>query len=433
MRLPWFVLLTTLSLAPGPSWAQPEGRAWDEFQDRQSALSALGDIPPSQAKVLSDSIFTDGFEPESRDEDPCQADTDADRLADCLENGSGVYRGASDPGTDPLRRDTDADGINDGDEVMVTLTGLDLQAFGVNPLRRDLLVEYDWIEDQEVCDFPHSHKPTEAVMERLRVLYASAPITNPDGSRGINFIQDAGQGGVFTGGNQVHGYPHRMPGFFDATYEALRVDNQDERRRGFFRYMLFTHSYNNGSNSSGYGEVVGDDTMVTLQCYTSENNTVRTIAHEMGHNLGLHHGGFEACNQKPNYNSLMNYRYQFAGLDTQCHGSGDGQTDGYSTGTRHQLDENALSEINGMCGGPAIDWNRNGAIDPLYITADINPGNANTCGTDIGRITDFDDWGNLTFMGIREADDRVKRWQRFATCPGAAPEPFTWGKPAKSG
>ena len=36
--------------------------------------------------------------------------------------------------------------------------------------------------------------------------------------------------------------------------------------------------------------------------------------HELGHNLGLRHGGGDDVNYKPNYLSIMNYAFQFAGL-----------------------------------------------------------------------------------------------------------------------
>ena len=45
--------------------------------------------------------------------------------------------------------------------------------------------------------------------------------------------------------------------------------------------------------------------------------------HELGHNLGLHHGGSVDTNYKPNYNSIMNYRYQFPGVDNNCTPPGD--------------------------------------------------------------------------------------------------------------
>ena len=35
--------------------------------------------------------------------------------------------------------------------------------------------------------------------------------------------------------------------------------------------------------------------------------------HELGHNLGLHHGGDDGVNFKPNYLSIMNYSFEILG------------------------------------------------------------------------------------------------------------------------
>src|SRR5262249_11274810 len=37
--------------------------------------------------------------------------------------------------------------------------------------------------------------------------------------------------------------------------------------------------------------------------------------HELGHNLGLLHGGPDCYNNKPNYISMMNYRYYTGGIE----------------------------------------------------------------------------------------------------------------------
>ena len=80
-----------------------------------------------------------------------------------------------------------------------------------------------------------------------------------------------------------------------------------------------------GSNSSGCGEVGGDDAVVTLGSFaqTTVNNVSHrrgttdqqagTFMHEFGHLLGFDHGGGDAINCKPNYRSVMNYPRQFAG------------------------------------------------------------------------------------------------------------------------
>jgi hypothetical protein len=244
----------------------------------------------------------------------CSSDRDADRLADCVETGTNKYVGPTDTGTSPDAADSDGDGLLDGDEVLGTTAGLDLRALGTSPLRRDVLLEYDWFDYGAECG-PVSHRPSAGAIARVSAMFAASPVRNPDGSTGVNVIHDYGQGGAATGGNLVTGYSAVIAGALDTQYYEIKQKNFDPKRLGYFHYVLMAHRYNGGSNSSGYAEIVGDDMLVTLHCSKSDVNVGNTIAHELGHNLGLDHGGNEACNDKPNYNSIMNYRYQFAGVD----------------------------------------------------------------------------------------------------------------------
>jgi hypothetical protein len=408
----WLLLATLVSMQNAGAASAAIEPAYASFQERQAKLAALGG-ESGATKVLADTIFSARFESDSS---ACDLDSDSDTLPDCAETATGRFVSASDTGTDPRNRDTDGDGLSDGIEVMGTLDGLDLPALGVSPLRKDLLVEYDWFEDSEDCG-AHSHAPSSAALARVEAVYATAPITNPDGSTGIHLVQDVGQGGVLSGGNRIEAGAN-LPGTFDATHAQIKSANFDARRVGVFHYVLLAHRYNGNSNSSGYAEIVGDDALVTLQCHGTVDNQARTIVHELGHNLGLHHGGYEACNGKPNYNSLMNYRYQFVGLDASCQANGDGRTDGYSVGNRVSIDEAAVDEAKGVCGNPAIDWNGNGSVE-TGIALDLNPQFSAECGGSLRTINDFDDWANITLLGLRDASGQLKSIKQETGCAGA--------------
>ena len=125
-----------------------------------------------------------------------------------------------------------------------------------------------------------------------------------------------------------------------------------------------------------------------------------------GHNLNLRHGGNENCNYKPNYNSVMNYEYQFSGVDTDCTPPGNGLLN-YSIGDRINLDENNLNENNGTCDpGFAWDWNENAIIESS-IAFNVNAKDefeVAQCGSTLSILSDYNDWGNLIFSGLGDAD-----------------------------
>jgi hypothetical protein len=395
----------------------PSAQALHAFEQRQAALRQLlgARLTASKTMANSETLFASGFEPI---DDDCLIDSDGDGLPDCVETNTGIFVDITDTGTDPFNPDTDGDGISDGDEVLGTLDGLDLPAMGANPLRRDLLIQYNWFDDSLDCG-AHSHRPSDAVLARVAAAFAAAPLVNPDGSTGINVIQDVGQGGVFDGGGVIGEHEHPvLPGTLDATFYRLKDEHFAANRHGYFRFVLMPHRYNGGSHSSGYAEIVGDDAIVSLYCSHSDDNVARTILHEVGHLLGLHHGGFEACNGKPNYNSIMNYRYQFSGLDDSCDASGDRGTDGFSNGERLIIDERDIDEHQGVCGTAPIDWNRNGALE-TGIAQNLRPGFEAECGSALRTLLDFDDWSHMTFVGLHDHNAKMKSMQSLVACAGA--------------
>lgn len=333
-----------------------------------------------------------------------QQDTDGDRLWDSVETNTGIFIGPNDTGTDPLEADTDGDSIEDGDEVLGTLAGLDLPTMGVSPVHKDLLMEFDWFDDSLDCD-PHTHRPTANAIAMISAAFANSPVPNPDGVNGVNLVADYGQGGALTGGNFINDADGVIAGgVFGADYLNYKAANFTANRQGYFRYVLMPHRYNTDSGSSGQAEFPGDDMIVSLYCANSDQNVAHTIMHEVGHNLYLHHGGDEACNFKPNYNSVMNYKYQFPGVDSNCTPPGNGVLD-YSHGVYIDLDENNLNENDGIC-GPGFPWDWDGD----NVIENSVPQNINAYDSEVGQcgathtiLSDFNDWDYLYFDGLSDA------------------------------
>jgi hypothetical protein len=385
----------------------------------------------------------------------CNQDSDGDRLGDCYETNTGSFVSATDTGTDPNNADTDGDGISDGDEVLGTMLGLNLPGLGANPLKKTILMEYDWLsddtqgwEDSDVgsSNAPHNHRPTLAIIGWVEEAFANAPVSNPDGSTGIQIIQDYGQGGLFTGGNEIADNDGNLTeDVFGNDFITKRANNFAANRVGYFHYTIFAHKYYDGfTESSGYAELPGDDLIVTSNWWFDyyPDSVASTIVHELGHNLNIRHGGNDDINNKPNYNSVMNYDFQFAGIDIDCEGcgadcsggnffiTGDAFADGalpagfraridFSRGTRADLDEMSLDESIGVCSNVEVDFNRSGEIDAGLIASDINNDGAS------GTLSDYDDWSNIYYDGPADAAGAGAGLRpRPLVCDNAPPRPI---------
>ena len=188
--------------------------------------------------------------------------------------------------------------------------------------------------------------------------------------------------------------------FFGTPEERSSHEGSDDafiiQKKQAVRYALFASDDCDHPGSSGWSEVEGDDIMITIGAATQSYNVgsvdeqAGTFMHEVGHNLGLHHGGKnpEAANCKPNYFSVMNYPYQFPGLDENW------KLD-YSKQKMPTLNESLLNEsvdlsypeirsvVYGTPSPPTtyplttdtmFDWNLSGGVaeDPIPAQTNIN-------------------------------------------------------------
>jgi uncharacterized repeat protein (TIGR01451 family) len=226
-------------------------------------------------------------------------DSDGDGLFDCWET-QGI--------------DYDGDGV------------VDFQLPGANPQHRDLYVEVDYFDCTVAGgDCPagdtHSHKPTAATINTVVQAFANAPgvvLTNPDGTAGINLHVEVDEA-----------LPHQSNCAFDQTcYAPIKITNfgtPAERanaktrlaKRLVYRYSLWAHNQSANNSTSGISNQPSGDTLISLGLWTGQTGTTLqqagTFMHEFGHDMGLGHGGGDGLNFKPNYMSVMNYRFQTTG------------------------------------------------------------------------------------------------------------------------
>lgn len=280
--------------------------------------------------------------------------------------------------------DTDGDGLwDDWEQFGIDANGdgvidLDLPALGANPQHKDIFLEIDFMDcavaggDCAAGD-THSHRPKATAVAAVVQAFAIAPVANPDGVMGINLHVDIS--------NSI---PHQnalnIPGLCFAAgagignFDTVKADpanfGPNNPRRFAYRYSLWTHRQVATSTSSGCGELPGNDFQVALGGWNvglgdmdgdgladANVGTVQqqagTLIHEFGHNLNLQHGGGDGLNYKPNYLSLMSYRFQTSGIPpTDPDGIGPlrARVD-YSRSALATLNETNLSEPAGIADG----------------------------------------------------------------------------------
>jgi hypothetical protein len=340
--------------------------------------------------------------------------------------------------------DHDKDGIPDSAEVAGgTFTGLDYYAMGARVGQPDIFIQIDHMKSTDPGILPTKEamqKVVDAFKARnIAVHFDSGTLYSDEFNPAMFNL-----GGSRVSENNEVGY-HRCIGFDDQLDCASVYDYKDQsmdiRRKQVFHYLLMANSLNKDGqlSHSGFAELFGNDMIVTFGDWALNTNSVNeqnvlinfqaaTIMHELGHNLGLDHGGDEVLNSKPNYYSTMNYLYQLTGLASdpktlsaieryffakEANGfdwddlckletgpcSRDFRID-YSDGSGDDLNENNLNEL-AMIGrgslGIYADWNLDGQLDPLRYALDLNNDGNKTF------LCDYNDWGNLTLAFARVA------------------------------
>jgi uncharacterized repeat protein (TIGR01451 family) len=285
----------------------------------------------------------------------------------------------------PNLPDADGDGLFDQweiaglDEDCDGAVEVDLPAMGADPTVKDLFLELDWMTGQQPTQAavaavveafslaPPNAGGVNTPGEGIRLWVDTGDLTDPaaaedgkargtcgdgvdnGGGDGIDALDtdclvgalvfsSLPGGGNLGGGNgfPVGGIPNvnvdtdgdGESDFVEAKFDPAR-GNFDPARLRVFRY---------GINSVAAGPAPTMGGQANSNNFLLFNQNAGLLMHEFGHTLGLSHGGpVDTTNCKPNYVSVMNYR--FTGGIMVAGGLGNGQDiDGDGTGDGFILD-----------------------------------------------------------------------------------------------
>jgi len=335
----------------------------------------------------------------------------------------GCGSAGGDPDKDGLCSDWERQGYN----------GVDLPGLGADPNHQDIFVEMDYIA---------GFRPKPDFIPLVEQAFAAQDI-----ALHVDLDDRLGSHGR---SNAVRGYGPRVT---REEFKAIKEANFGRYRRGLFHYALAVGSSSSsalGQDELGYGEHPlgtaasaldgrrGDDFIVAVGAINGRSDVpvitqASIFMHELGHNLGLLHGGpyggagndkaQALLNHKPNQLSVMNYALGFRGLIYQ---GSPGHLD-YARYALPALDEARLDERQGLgadqriaaygtvffcpsdrawaASGRAIaatgmiDWDCNGHFDDA-VRANVNGDRGGLLeGPTISRLDSSPEWDHLVLTG----------------------------------
>jgi len=291
----------------------------------------------------------------------------------------------------------------------------------------DIYVEYDWMA---------GHQPDQSAINAVVAAFASRGI-NLHLIRGDEIPYHDNVTPVHDDGSADVSYDKLKSMYFGTLQERSTLTSAQLTAKSYaFHYALFVHSIK-GTTWTGDAGTIGPDIIISLgtvpNLVGSPDLQAGTLMHELGHNLGLRHGGSDDTNCKPNYLSVMSYTRQssdfiynrnldYSGvalpnLDerTQANG-GTGLNEGNGIGdvlTGHGTTQGLKTtvggfDINNVPYTPIIQWtsnypidyNRNGVTNSQVFGQNVHYF-TNVCpDASLQNLQGFNDWLGLQYRFV---------------------------------
>ena len=340
--------------------------------------------------------------------------------------------------------DVDGDGIsNTLEENGIDINNdrnpeINLPDLGSKPDHKDIYLKIDYMKN---------HKPSQGALDNATEVFANAPVCNPDGKPGINLHIRVDNELSHTEATQIlceekpdwygfevlknkslelkkHGLGPKAPDIVDAEsriyYHAIFIHDIAEHWH-YLAGKLYPAGISGCADPpnrnlvvslGGFQRTLGTDPN-TGDVRSNVEYEAATLLHELGHTLGLGHGGndFDAM-PRPNYISIMNYNFQFPDIVGE-------RPLNYSSCAMASLNESQLNEaqgigstcppgldtwigwhnINGKTCPPdrlvptptgPLDWNMSDSIETSKHDID--------CDKRHTLVSGFDDWSHLRYL-----------------------------------
>jgi hypothetical protein len=213
---------------------------------------------------------------------------------------------------------------------------VNLPAMGADPQHKDIFIHVDWMG--QAAGYVDYSTPKLRSMKMVQDAFAKAPVENPDNMPGINMHIDAGPNSIMNPktGEKWNNSAHTLSAAGPVIYTPSATFDQVDLLKGtsfnpagrapVFHYALYCDTITLGSNPNYNGgltrAIPSTDFLLGGKMHGFALKPVlegSDFMHELGHNLGLRHGGLtpdpdnDNVNRKPNYISIMNYRFDFIG------------------------------------------------------------------------------------------------------------------------